>query len=303
MASPYITAPVQGPPIRGWMAPLFLVLFLFAAMNGGAYLLAPALFQADQARGPYTLANNYELTRVYSRSLEGYRQIVQQFPESGYYDAARIGIGNSLMGLDRRDEAIVQYQQLLTTLRAGDALKANRLAVLSKLASALEETGDMTQFPDVYALLAAEYPDSSATADAKRFADTIAAATANAAESQSAGGSDLVAIDIEPAVVGKPFTMSVRVDPKAVPAGTFSIALNSSFVSAFDVVSVKPTTRGTSDYWGKRFFQFSMAGEPIEVVFTLKAKAVGKQLLDIDLESNFTLIELNTTMSVDVAGQ
>ena len=303
MASPYVTAPVQDTPLRRWVTPLFLVLFLFAAMNGGAYLLAPALFQADQARGPYTLANNYELTRVYSRSLEGYQQIEKQFPESAYFDAARIGIANSLMGLGRRDEAIAQYQQLLTTLRAGDALKANRLAVLSKLASALEEAGDMTQFPDVYALLAAEYPDSSATADAKRYADTIAAATANATESQSAGGADLVAIDIEPAVVGKPFTMSVRVAPKAVPAGTFSIALNSSFVSAFDIVSVKPATGGTSDYWGKRFFQFSTAGEPLEVVFTLKAKAAGKQLLDIDLESNFTLIELNTTMSVDVAGQ
>lgn len=303
MASPYVIASVQGSPVRQWIAPLSLLLFLFATMNGGAYLLAPALFRADQARGPYTLANNYELTRVYSRSLEGYQQIVQQFPESGYYDAARIGIANSLMGLGRYEEAIARYQQLLTTLSPGDALKANRLAVLSKLASALEEAGDMTQFPDVYALLTAEYPNSPATADAKRYADTIAAATENTSEGRSAGGSDLVAIDIAPAVVGKPLTMSLRVDPKAVPAGTFSIALNSSFVSAFDIVSVKPATGGTSDYWGKRFFQFSMAAEPLEVVITLKAKAAGKQLLDIDLESNFTLIELNTTMSVDVVGQ
>lgn len=303
MANPYVTASGQDTPAGRWMAPLFLVLFLFAGMNGGAYLLAPALFEADQARGPYTLANNYELTRVYSRSLKGYQQVVQHFPESRYYDAARIGIANSLMGLGRRDEAIAQYQELLTSLAAGDGLRANRLAVLSKLASALEEAGDITQFPDVYTLLAAEYPDNSATADAKRYADTIAAATANAGETQSAGGSDLVAVEMAPAVVGTPFTMSVRVDPKAVPAGTFSIALNSSFVSAFDVVSVQPATSSTSDYWGKRFFQFSMAGEPLEVVFTLKAKAAGKQLLDLDLESNFTLIELNTTISVDVAGQ
>lgn len=303
MVSLDVSAPAQGSPVRRGRAPLYLALFLFAAVNGAAYILAPALFQADQARGPFTLANNYELTRVYSRSLEGYQQIVQQFPDSGYYDASRIGIANSLMGLGRRDEAIAQYQQLLTTLSAGDALKANRLAVLSKLASALEEAGDITQFPDVYALLAAEYPDNSATADAKRYADAIAAAAANASDPQSGGGSDLIAIDIAPAVVGKPFTMSVRLDPKVVPAGTFSIALNSSFVSAFDVVSSKPSTSGTSDYWGKRFFQFSMAAEPLEVVFTLKPKAAGKQLLDIDLESNFTLIELNTTMSVDVAGQ
>jgi tetratricopeptide (TPR) repeat protein len=303
MVSPYATVSLKELSVRRWMVLSFLLAFLFAALNGGAYLVAPVLFQADQARGPYTLANNYELTRVYSRSLEGYQQIVQQFPESAYYDAARIGSANSLMGLGRRDEAIVQYRQLLETLRTGDALKSNRLIVLSKLASALEEAGDMAQFQEVYALLAAEYPESPATADAKRYADTIAAANANASAPQSGGASDLVAIDISPAAVGKSFTMSVSVAPKAVPAGAFSIALNSSFVSAFDVVSVKPATSGTSDFWGKRFFQFSMAGDPLDVVFTLKPKAAGKQLLDIDLESNFTLIELNTTMSVDVAGQ
>lgn len=304
MVSLRVTAllkPFSTPP-QWVMLPSLLLLF-FAAMNSVIFLLAPSLFQADRARGPYTLANNYELTRVYSRSLEGYQQIVQQFPESEYYDAARIGSANSLMGLGRRDEAIAEYRQLLETLSAGEAYTANRLTVLSRLATALEESGEAEQFLEVYALLAAEYPDDPATADAKRYSDTIAATAANAAGPLSAGRSDLIAVDMAPAVLGEAFTMSVRVAPDAVPPGTFSIALNKSFVSAFDFVSVKPPTSGTSDFWGKRFFQFHMAAEPLDVVFMLRPKAAGTQLLDIDLESNFTLIEMNTNISVDVAGK
>lgn len=290
---------------RGWMAPLCWLLLAFVIMNGGAYLIAPALFQADQARGPYTLANNYELTRVYSRSLEGYRDIVQRFPESRYHDPARIGIANSLMGLGlgHRDEAIAEYQKLLADLNPGEDLKANRLTVLSKLASALEEAGDTAQIGNVYALLVAEYPDAAATADAKRYADTVAAAEASASDTEPSAWSDLVKVELTPAIVGAPFTMSVHVMPEAVPAGAFSVALNSSFVSSLDDVSVKPAPSGTNDYWGKRFFQYTMAGKPLEIVFTLNAKTAGKQLLDLDLESNFTMIELNKMISVDVAGK
>ncbi|RWM88741.1 MAG: tetratricopeptide repeat protein [Mesorhizobium sp.] len=292
----------RGTSMQKWALPVAAVAVFFTGLNAGSYFLAPALFEADTARGPYTVANNYELTRVYSRALDSYAQVVQDFPDSRYYDPARIGIANSLMALGRRSEAIAEYEKLLTSLTDNNDLRANRLTVLTKLAHALEEDGDTQRFQAVFELLSKEYPDSAATKDAKRFADTISAA-AQASDSQSAQ-SDLVKVEAEAAIVGAPFKISVTVMPEAVPPGQFSVAINSSFVAQFDLVSVAPTSGGTADYWGKRFYQFRMdGGQPFEAVFTFKPKAAGTHSLDLDLESNFSLIELNQLSSIDVAGQ
>lgn len=292
----------RGASLQKWLPPVAGIALFFGVLNAGSYVLAPSLFEADTARGPYTVANNYELTRVYSRALDAYAQVAKDFPDSKYYDPARIGVANSLMALGKRSEAIAEYEKLLNSLTDNGDLQANKLTVLAKLAHALEEDGDTARFQTVFDTLATEYPDSQATKDAKRFADTISAATSQASDTASAQ-SDLVKISAEPAVVGSPFKLSVTVMPGAVPAGQFSVAINSAFVAQFELVSVAPTSGGTADYWGKRFFQFKMDDQPFEAVFTFKPKTAGTHSLDLDLESNFSLIELNQLSSIDVAGQ
>ncbi|MEI9402519.1 hypothetical protein [Mesorhizobium argentiipisi] len=282
------------------MTPLAAVAVFFLGLNGAFCILAPSVFVSDRARGPYTVANNYELTRVYSRALDGYRQVVEDFPQSRYYDPARIGIANSLMALGRRSEAIADFEKLLSSLTDNSERESNRLIVLSKLAAALEEEGDAGRFKDVFEMLARDYPGSQATKDARRFADTILV-TSQAAE-KSAPRSGLVSIQAEPAIVGKPFKLAINIKQGAVPAGQFSIAINSAFIAQFDFVSVMPSSMGTSDYWGKRFFEFAGNGDkPFEAVFIFRARTAGRHNLDLDLGANFSLIEANQVSAIVVS--
>ena len=274
----------------------------FGAINLTAYITAPSLFEVDPARGPFTIAKNYELTRVYGRAIETYQQVARKFPNSKYYDDARIGAANSLLALGRRDEAITEYERILPTLVQDEALKAKRLIVLSKLARAFEENRNTAKFGAVFDLLSREFPDSQATQDAKRYSDIIKSAE-NQLGTIGANTSELISVLVGEAEVSQPFNVNVTVKADAVPAGPFSIAFNSSFIAQFEFLSVVPKSVGTQDYWDKRFFQFSAEErDPTKFVFTFRSEVPGKHILDIDLESNFSLIEMNQIHTIEVTG-
>ena len=113
----------------------------------------------------------------------------------------------------------------------------------------------------------------------------------------------MISVLVDEAKVSQPFNVNVTVKADAVPSGPFSIAFNSSFIAQFEFLSVVPKSVGTQDYWDKRFFQFSAEErEPTKFVFTFRSEVPGKHILDIDLESNFSLIEMNQIHTIEVTG-
>ena len=51
---------------------IFLLILFF--INLTLYFKVPSFFEVDLAKGPYTVANNLELTRVYVRAIPKYEK-------------------------------------------------------------------------------------------------------------------------------------------------------------------------------------------------------------------------------------
>ncbi|MBO6636714.1 MAG: hypothetical protein JJ920_01420 [Roseitalea sp.] len=275
---------------------IFLVTVNLAALGA-----APALFEVDRARGPYTAANNFELTRVYAQALEGYTEVAKNHPESRYFSLARIGIANSLAGLGHRAEAAELYDQLLVDLIEDPDYALHRLTILSRLASILEDAGDADAFQEVYTSLLTDYPDAEATRRAARYAEDLKAAQA-AAEADASHFDDLVTVSSDQApVVGEPFSIVVTIMPGAVEPGPFGLAVNLAFWEHVDLVGITPSPASTSEFWARRFFQFTLPDDGLEIAFLMRAESAGDFVFDLDLEKAFELVELGLVVPVEVA--
>jgi tetratricopeptide (TPR) repeat protein len=282
-----------------------LLVGFLAIVNVGAFFAAPSLFELDRARGPYSAANNLELTRVYARAIEEYTKIIERFPDSRYAALSEIGIANSMFGMGRRAEAIESYNKLLETLRGQPDYSAYRLTILGKLASAYQDAGDDEGFRAVYALLLEEHPEQDVTIRARRFFEELEAAEAAAAQASENGMVTGVTVSLPAAQgVGETVAATVTIAPGAVEPGPFGLAVNLAFWDGFRLLGTSPSSTSTSDFWGKRFLQYDMPLEgPFEVTLRLQADKPGTFVFDLDLEQSFEIRELGIAISTEVSGQ
>jgi len=289
----------------GWLRSLAAGVILLAAINGCLYFTAPALFLVDLAKGPYTAANNLELTRVYHRAIPLYEQIAVDFPNSEYAVLSRIGIANSNVGLNRPAEALEQYEILLEELSDNPGFEKYRYSILTRMAGIYRDLSDAEGHARIFAELDAAYPDSDATKQERTYLATLAAI---AASSEVAALPDdfPFRIDFDAIVlpetvkVGETITLTVPIAPAGGLTGNFSLMTGLPIWQALRVERITPTPTSVAEFWGRRQWQFKGIDTPIEIVATLEAMTPGTYELDIDLESNYDIIELGIVRSITV---
>ena len=280
---------------------LILLLGFFVFVNTFAGVVAPALFEADRARGPFTKANNLELTRVYSRAIEGYQRIIDQFPESRYRALSEIGIANSYLGLGDREEAIARFRRLLIDLRDDPAFQTHRLTLLDRLATAYEEAGDAEGFRDAYAMLLANYLTAPATLRAARFFAELEASEAAAAQMAQDGGANVLELSMPETVIsGDEFIVTVSLLDEGLENGPFALAVNMAFWDGFTLLRSAPATNSVSEFWGRRFLQYTKSSAPMIIELRLRAGDPGTYMLDVDIERSFEVRELGLVQEITV---
>lgn len=276
-----------------------------AAINGALYVGAPELFSVDLAKGPYTAANNLELTRVYHRAIPLYQQIVEQYPASEYAILSRIGIANSNIGLGRPDEALGQYEALLTELRDTPEFDTYRYTILVRMAGIYRDASDQEAYAEVFDELEAAYPDSEAVAEGRTYLATMQAHGADAATSglpeEFAFMIDGASIVVPESVrVGDVIEITIRIEPAAGPTGDFSFMTGLGLWQGFALQEITPTPKAVAEFWGRRQWQFAGIDAPLEVTALLQATTTGDYEFDLDLESNYDIIELGISRPIKV---
>lgn len=277
---------------------------LLGGINAGLYHAAPDLFTVDLAKGPYTEANNLELTRVYARAITLYEQIIERFPDSEYAVLSRIGIANSSIGLGRPQDALKQYTVLLEGFGDDPNFEKYRYTVLEKMSGLYRDAGDNDKFQEVFALLEKQYPESGAVHEGRIYLEQVQAGTGKGATQLPADfpfkidDADLVVP--ERAKVGENVEIRLVVKPAAGKTPDFSLMTALGFYKGFDVVSITPMPRSTTDFWGKRSWGYPGTDKPLEVKAIFKAKAAGNYTFDLDVETNFNVTELGLSREITV---
>jgi tetratricopeptide (TPR) repeat protein len=297
----------QRPPARPQRSSVWRLLLAaavaLAAINGALYLAAPALYRVDLAKGPYTEANNLELTRVYSRAIPLYQEILERFPTSEYAVLAQIGIANSHKGLGQLATAREQYSTLLATLQPGPHFAQDRYTVLTSLAALYRDSSDVEGFRDVFADLEQDYPESAAVREGRVYLDTVAAATTTVATIPADFPFRLTADDVSlpgRTRVGDAIEVRLLVTPAGPPTAEFSVMTNLNFWHSFKVQQITPNPRAVSDFWGRRAWQFAGIDKPVDIVATLTATTAGEYDFDVDLEQNYDITELGIVKHISV---
>lgn len=290
--------------VRPWLRGLGITLGTLVLINGALFVLTPALFRVDLAKGPYTEANNLELTRVYHRAIPLYERVIETYPDSDYADLARIGIANSNVGLGKRDLALEQYKALLTTFAADPALKAPRYQILARMAGLYRDNADNEGFGAVFAELEADYPDSEAVREGRTYLDRAKAEAQSSTPALPAN----FPFQIDPGAIAVPQTarvgdvieITIPIAPAAGKTPDFSLMTSLPLYQGFSVKQISPNPRSVADFWGRRAWQFAGIAEPVEVKAQLLAKKAGTYVLDLDVEMNFDIVELGISHSIKV---
>ncbi len=300
-----LTGRRRAPAYRGWIRGVAAGAILLVVVNGGLYLAAPDLFHVDLAKGPYTIANNLELTRVYHRAIPLYEKIVEDFPDSEYAILARIGIANSNIGLGRARDALTQYELLLGELSDHPAFGQHRYSILSQMAGIYRDLSDVDGHARVFAELEEAYPDSDAVAQERAYLATLATATAND-EAPELPADFPFAIDRDGVIlptavsVGESFEVAVPIAPARGPTGSFSLMTGLGFWNGFRVERITPTPTSVAEFWGRRQWQFKGIDSPTTITAVLKATTAGNYAFDLDLENNYDIVELGIVRNIEV---
>ncbi len=295
----------RAPAYRGWIRGVAAGAILLVAVNGGLYLAAPDLFHVDLAKGPYTIANNLELTRVYHRAIPLYEKIVEDFPDSEYAILARIGIANSHIGLGRARDALTQYELLLGELSDHPGFERHRYSILSQMAGIYRDLSDVDGHARVFAELEEAYPDSDAVVQERAYLATLATATAND-EAPELPGDFPFAIDRDRVIlptavsVGESFEVAVPIEPASSPTGSFSLMTSLGFWNGFRVERITPTPTSVAEFWGRRQWQFKGIDSTTTITAVLKATTAGSYAFDLDLENNYDIVELGIVRNIEV---
>jgi tetratricopeptide (TPR) repeat protein len=301
-------APLVRPENQGslgrWLRGLGITIGALVIVNGALFVLTPELFRVDLAKGPYTEANNLELTRVYHRAIPLYERVIETYPESDYALLARIGVANSNVGLGKRDLALEQYTSLLATLDKDAAVKDQRYQILARMAGLYRDNADNEGFGAVFAMLAEEYPDSQAVREGRDYLDRVKAEAQAATPALPADFPfriDPAAIVVPNTVkVGEVIEITIPVAPAAGRTPDFSLMTSLPLYQGLSVKQILPNPRSVADFWGRRAWQFAGIAEPIEVKAQLVAKKAGTYVFDLDVEMNFDIVELGISHSIQV---
>lgn len=293
----------KGRRAKAWLRSIGITLGVLVLINGALFALAPALFRVDLAKGPYTEANNLELTRVYHRAIPLYERILEQYPSSDYALLARIGIANSNIGLGKRDLALEQYEAMLGATE-GAAFADLRYQILGRMAALYRDNADPDGFGVVLAQLEAGYPDSEAVREGRAYLDRLKSERAAAAPTlpeNFAFRIDAASIVVPERVkVGEIIEIAIPVAPASGKTPDFSLMTSLPFYQGFTVRQISPNPRSVADFWGRRAWQFAGIAEPIEIKAQLLAKKAGTYSLDLDIETNFDIVELGIVHPIHV---
>jgi tetratricopeptide (TPR) repeat protein len=298
-------------PVRGgeggrakvWLRSLGVTLGVLVLINGALFVYAPALFRVDLAKGPYTEANNLELTRVYHRAIPLYERIIEQYPASDYAVLARVGIANSNIGLSKRDLALEQYKALLSSPEGADSADL-RYQILARMAGLYRDNADADGFGGVFAQLEAGYPDSEAVREGRTYLEQLQ--SAQAAEATTLPDNFAFSINAASIVVparvkvGEIIEITIPVAPASGKTPDFSLMTSLPLYQGFTVKQISPNPRSVADFWGRRAWQFAGITEPVEIKAQLLAKAAGSYALDLDIETNFDIVELGIVHPIQV---
>lgn len=288
-----------------WLRGTAVAIVLLAAFNGALYVAAPELYSVDLAKGPYTEANNLELTRVYNRAIPLYEQIVASFPDSEYAVLSRIGIAKSNLGLGRSQDALDQYGTLLVDVADSPEFATYRYTILASMASIYRDMSDADGHARIFAQLEADYPDSDAVKQERTYLATLVPATDAAAAPELPADFPL-SIDRdgivlpEAVAVGDTFELRIRVAPANGATGPFSLMTNLGLWQGLAVERITPTPTSVAEFWGRRQWQFASTDAPLEIVATLKATKPGTYEFDLDVESNYNIAEIGVTRTITV---
>lgn len=304
VASRALARPTTPGGLKSWLRGLGITLGVLVIVNGCLFVLTPALFRVDLAKGPYTEANNLELTRVYHRAIPLYERVIEAYPESDYALLARIGIANSNVGLGKRDLALEQYKSLLATLETDAALKDKRYQVLARMAGLYRDNADAEGFGVVFAQLESVYPASEAVREGRVYLDRV---KAESQASTAALPADFP-FRIDPGAILVPQTAKVgdviEITIPLAPAGgktpDFSLMTSLPLYQGFSVKQISPNPRSVADFWGRRAWQFAGIDKPVEIKAQLLAKKAGTYAFDLDVEMNFDIVELGIFHSIQV---
>ncbi|OCK59886.1 hypothetical protein LMTR3_19930 [Bradyrhizobium sp. LMTR 3] len=277
---------------------------MLGGVNAGLYYTAPDLFTVDLAKGPYTEANNLELTRVYARAITLYKQVIERFPASEYAILSRIGIANSSIGLGRPQDALEHYTELIAEFGDDPNFKKYRYTVLEKMSGLYRDAGDNEKFQEVFASLKKQYPDSSAVREGSIYLEQVQAGSGGGAAELPADFPFAIAdadfVVPQRANVGEDMEIRVVVKPVKGKTPDFSLMTTLGLYKGFNVVSITPVPRSTTEYWGKRAWSYPSIDQPLEVKAIFNAKKAGKYTFDLDLESNFNITELGLSREITV---
>ena len=287
----------------GWMLPVAGLAGLVLLINGILFKTAPALYEIDLAKAPYTRANNLELTRVYHRALPLYEEVIERFPDSKYATLSQIGIANSARGRGDMDRAAATYSALLEQVTAGTIPNEMRFDILRNYTTLLQETGDKEQFKTVFAELETHYPDADATREARIYLDQIVAGAENREGLPENAPVTVSAEDIllpETAKVGEQITLIVTVSPNGDLASDFSLMTALDFWKGFKLITSSPNPRMVTEFWGRRAWGYGKPDEPLTIQATLEAIQPGTYELDLDIERSFDVLEYGITKTITV---
>ena len=281
---------------------IFLLILFF--INSTLYFKVPSFFEVDLAKGPYTVANNLELTRVYVRAIPKYEKVIENFPNSKYAILSRIGIANCLKGSGSIDKALKIYDNLLTELKDNINFNAYRYSILKSLSDIYRNNNNSQDFQKIYNQLVESYPDSQATIEGKLFLDS------EKEKSESIDNTDLaeLSIKIDPKKIIFPektkvgssenIMIPIKIKDKSMD---FIIVSDMNFWKGFEIIKIVPNPNTITEAWGKRNWQFSSKKDQINLELTVIAKKIGSYNLDIDVESMFELVELGISKQIIVS--
>tara|TARA_B100001173_G_C15991979_1_gene549394 strand:- start:783 stop:1658 length:876 start_codon:yes stop_codon:yes gene_type:complete len=289
--------------IKSLKFPAIFLLILFS-INFTLYYKVPSFFEVDLAKGPYTVANNLELTRVYVRAIPKYEKVIENFPNSKYAILSRIGIANCLKGSDSIAKALEIYYDLLIELKDTENFNDYRYSILKSLSDIYRNNNNLEDFQKIYNQLVKSYPDSQATIEGKLFL------VSEKEKSQSIDNFDLADLSImiesekiifpEKTKIGSTENIKIPIKIKD-KSMDFIIVSDMNFWKGFEIIKIVPNPNTITEAWGKRNWQFSSKKDEINLELVVTAKKKGSYNLDIDAESMFEMVELGILKQIIVS--
>ena len=296
--------PALGNP-SSWVKPMAALAVLLVVLNGALFATASSLFQIDLAKGPYTRANNLELTRVYHRAIPLYEEVIERFPDSVYALLSRIGIANSARGSGNFERANTSYSVLLDDVTSGALPEELRFDILRNYLTLLQETGDGARFEEVFVLLEEDFPDSEPTREGRVYLDQLRAA-AKAAETGAIPDHAPIIVTAEgveapeTVTLGEQFDIRILITPNGDQSADFSLMTALNFWQGFNLVRVAPNPRSSTEFWGRRAWSYGQIDAPMTVTVTLEAVRAGQFELDLDVERSFDVLEFGIVKQIVV---